>query len=240
MKKSAVLAVLVALVALAIPMSSFASTPEADAMVYVGHGIPGQDLGLDPALPVDVLVNDSICLLQGFTFGQFAGPVALAAATYNIKIKLADPVNPCTGATAIEANVPFAAGENSTVIAHLTADGQPTAAKYVNDLSALAPQTVRLVVRHAAAAPSVDLRAARLNPPKAVVRVFDLANPDPVQADVPSGKYAATIRAHANKQIVAGPLGLMLPEGKVTIYYAVGSVSTGSFTLLSQWLNPMP
>lgn len=238
MKKSVVLAVLVALVALAIPMSSFASTPEADAMVYVGHGIPGQDLGLDPALPVDVLVNDAICLLQGFTFGQFAGPVALAAGTYNIKIKLADPVNPCTGATAIEANVPFAAGESSTVIAHLTADGQPTADKYVNDLSAVAPETARLVVRHAAAAPSVDVRAVRLTPPKALVKVFDLTNPNAVQAEVPSGKYAVTIRAHANRQIVAGPLGVRLPAGMVTIYYAVGTPSTGSFTLLSQQLMP--
>ena len=38
------------------------------ATVYVLHGIPGEDLGLDPELPVDVSVNGA-CALPGFTFG---------------------------------------------------------------------------------------------------------------------------------------------------------------------------
>ena len=49
-------------------------TPAADAdghesMVYVVHGIPGQDLGLEPALPVDVSVNGA-CALESFAFAR--------------------------------------------------------------------------------------------------------------------------------------------------------------------------
>ena len=64
-----------------------------DAEVLVIHGIRGEDLGLDPALPVDVAVNGG-CFLAGFTFGEVAGPVALAPGDYVIEISLADPDDP--------------------------------------------------------------------------------------------------------------------------------------------------
>jgi hypothetical protein len=83
------------------------------ASVRVAHGIPGQDLGLDQALPVDVLVNDSICLLEGFTFGEFAGPVELDPGTYNIKISVADPASPCSDAPVVNADVMFEEGEDA-------------------------------------------------------------------------------------------------------------------------------
>ena len=83
---------------------SFATAAADDpAMVYVGHGIPGQALGLDDnELPVDVLVNDT-CLLKGFEFGDFAGPEELAAGTYDIEIREADIEHPCEGTLVIEA-----------------------------------------------------------------------------------------------------------------------------------------
>jgi hypothetical protein len=114
----------------ALAMISTAGADAHAANVRVAHGIPGQDLGADPALPVDVLVNDSICLLEGFTFGEFAGPVELDPGTYNIKISLASPSDACSNPPVIEADVPFDAGEDATVIAHLSEAGDPTASKF--------------------------------------------------------------------------------------------------------------
>jgi hypothetical protein len=127
MKKLAIGAMAAVIGALA--MISTAGADAHAANVRVAHGIPGQDLGADPALPVDVLVNDSICLLEGFTFGEFAGPVELAPGTYNIKISLAS-TPACSNPPVIEADVPFDAGEDATVIAHLSEAGDPTASKF--------------------------------------------------------------------------------------------------------------
>src|SRR6478609_5463592 len=63
------------------------------------------------------------------------------------------------------------AGANITVVAHLSASGKPALTPYVNDTSPIAAGQTRLTVRHAAAAPAVDVRAGG-------TPVFtDLANP---------------------------------------------------------------
>jgi len=101
-----------------------------NALVYVIHGIAGQDLDLSPDLPVDVAVDDG-CILEGFAYGQVAGPLELPTGTYDIDISLADNDNPCSNLPVIEAEVPFDAGEIAIVIAHLAEDGTPTASKFV-------------------------------------------------------------------------------------------------------------
>jgi hypothetical protein len=238
-QKLTFLAVVLSLMVLLVPMP--ASAAAADAKVYVGHGIPGQDLGLDPALPVDVLVNDGLCLLQGFTFGSFAGPVALAPDTYNLKIKLADPVNPCTGPTAIEANVPFAAGETATVMAHLTDAGAPTASKFVNDMFRLGSFMSRLTVRHTAAAPVVDISANRIPNPQVSLFIEDLANGQQATAMTLRGRYNVALYPANDPNPVFGPFEFFLKPQTYHIVYAVGSLSTGSFTLLTQeFFRPRP
>ncbi|MGB1682501.1 MAG: DUF4397 domain-containing protein, partial [Acidimicrobiales bacterium] len=51
------------------------------------------------------------------------------------------------------------ASGNYTVVAHLDADGNPTASVFENDTSTIAAGAGRLVVRHTAAAPEVDILA---------------------------------------------------------------------------------
>ena len=241
MRRMTLLAVLLSIVALVVPIPASADTAAADAKVYVGHGIPGQDLGLDPALPVDVLVNDSICLLQNFTFGQFAGPVSLAAGTYNIKVKLADAMNPCTGPTAIEADVPFVSGETATVFAHLDVAGAPTASKFVNDMSRLGGFMSRLSVRHTAAAPVVDVSADRIPNPQVSLFIEDLANGQQATAMSLRGRYSVAIYPANDPNPVVGPFPFYLAPQTYHIVYAVGSLSTGSFQLLTQEFNrPRP
>lgn len=227
---------------LALAISSIAMVSAADpAKVYVGHGIPGKALGLtDNALPVDVLVNDAICLLQGFEFGEFVGPVELAAGTYNIKIILpdADPTTECKGTTVIEADVPFAAGETSTVIAHLTVAGTLTASKFVNDVSASMPGYTRLTVRHVAQAPAVDVKLYRgWERGRMVGMIEDLENPEQAgPLNIRPGGYEAVILA-ANTDVVVLGLPVELEPHKSYIVYAVGGLEPSTFTVLAQVLD---
>jgi hypothetical protein len=90
----------------ALTVPALAATPN---NVTVVHGIPGGDLGLDPALPVDVCLIDpatsgETTVLAGVPFGASAG-VALTPGFYSLNIRLADATSPCTGAVAESAEV---------------------------------------------------------------------------------------------------------------------------------------
>jgi hypothetical protein len=208
------------------------------AMVYVGHGIPGEALGLPNELPVDVLVNDEICLLEGFEFGEFAGPVELDAGTYNIKISLAsDPA--CSGDPVIEADVTFEAGKNYTVFAHLTADGAPTASVFENDVSSAVAGYTRLTVRHTAAeAPAVDIKLFRgWGRGRMVGLIEDLMNPEQAgPLNIRPGAYEAVILA-ANTDFEVLGVPVELNPHKSYIVYAVGSLDPATFTVLVQVID---
>jgi hypothetical protein len=219
---------------------AMASADEEPAMVYVGHGIPGMALGLeDNELPVDVLVDDDICLLEGFEFGEFAGPVELPADTYNIKISLADEEDPCSGDPVIEADVPFEAGVNYTVFAHLTEDGDLTASLFENDVDNAVAGYTRLTVRHTAAAPAVDIQLYRgWERGRNVGLIEDLENPNEAgPLDIRPGGYEAVILAAGTDDEVFG-LPVELEPHKSYIVYAVGGLGSEeipfTFTVLAQ------
>lgn len=228
MKKLVVGAVAIIVGALALLSTASASD---SASVRVAHGIPGQDLGADPALPVDVLVNDSICLLEGFTFGEFAGPVDLAPDTYNIKISLASSPA-CSGTPVIERDVPFNAGEDATVIAHLSQAGDPTASKFTNDLSRTGFVKSRLIVHHTAAAPTVDVEVRRPSFFGRTLNIDDFSHGDQASAEAWPGRWKVSISPAGASDPVFGPVPLNVRPFRTYLIYAVGSVDTGSFTLL--------
>lgn len=221
------------------PAGATSTTSAKEARVYVIHGIAGQDLGADPKLPVDVLVNDSICLLKGFTFGEIKGPVKLAEGTYNFKISLANAEKPCSNAPVIEADVPFAANENATVIAHLTEAGAPTASKYVNDVSRILPMMSRLTVRHTAEAPAVDLGVeVKLGDLPFTTKVAGLSNPNQAgPVNIPAMRYSVNLYPAGSDTAVFGPVVLKLAPRTAYFVYAVGSLPKGSFTLITQTIK---
>jgi hypothetical protein len=213
-------------------ISPTAVAQPAEATVYIGHGIPGKDLGLDPALPVDVSV-DGVCLLEGFEFGEIVGPVTLPEGTYAVSISLADPDNPCANDPVIEADVPILAGENVTILAHLTADGVPTASKFVNDVSRPDERKGRLIVHHTAAAPAVDVKLWKPWHWYPSVEVKDFENGDQAAADVWRGFYYVTV-APAGSWHPVFWTKLYIDSQKIYLAYAVGSVANGTFTILTK------
>lgn len=237
-KKAVSVATILMVLALVVPgvaaagPRDFESVENGDAMVYVIHGIPGDDLGLDPALPVDVLVNDAICLLQGFEFGDITPPQSLPPAVYNIKIGLANMADPCSEPAVIEADVEFFADESATVIAHLAEDGTPTATKFVNDVSPTARGKARVAVRHTAAAPAVDVDVRRPLKPTPFLVIEDLTNPNEAQTEIRPGEWDVTIYPANDPTPVFGPVTVEFTPFTGFFVYAVGTPSTGTFTLI--------
>ncbi len=226
------LALLVLAVMLVVPLSGFDSAPT-DASIYVVHGIPGEDLGLDPALPVDVSV-DGACALPGFTFGEIVGPLAMPAGSYEVAISLVAD-EPCTGAVVIgPVTLDFAAGENYSVVAHLTEEGGITASLFTNDLSALSGRQARVIAHHLAAAPAVDVRLRQVKKQGHAekIKVEDFVNGQQVAAELRAGRWKLSIAPAGAADPVFGPVKLKLKPFTAYLVYAVGSLENGTFTLL--------
>jgi hypothetical protein len=192
----------------------------APARIHLIHGIPDT--------PVDVEANGEN-VIEGFAFGDTQDLSSFAGQTLTgVKVKAAG-----TDDVAIDAgDLQLPAEGNVTAIAHLDADGQPTLTVFTNDTSAVAAGQGRLVVRHTAAAPAVDVRA------NGEVAFADLSNPNEATADLPAGTISAdVVPTGATDPVVIGPADLPITEGSSLIVYAVGSLDGGNLQTLTEQID---
>jgi hypothetical protein len=163
-------------------------------------------------------------------------PLSLPQGNYNIVIVPAggDPATPAISGSAF-----LPAGANVSIVAHLTAAGAPTLSVYVNNLSRLRFFQSRLVVRHTAQAPTVDVGLYRniFKYSYPVGKLMNLSNPNENSIDVFAGNYSARLFPAGSNTAVFGPAPLNLRLQTVTIVYAVGSLSGGTFRLLTQTIR---
>ncbi len=209
------LAVMVALAT----MTATAVASVSASLVTVVHGIPGAT--------VDVYVNDSL-FLEDFEPESVAGPVVLPAGSYDIAIYAAN-ADPDSDAPVIDApGVSVPAGVDAAVVAHLDADGAPTASVFVNDVSEVEAAEARLTIRHTAEAPEVDVYADGA----IELTAGAFVNGEESVVDVAAGTYAATVTAPGDPATVLAPLGdVTLAEGVNTIVYAIGTYPS-TFTVV--------
>ena len=126
-------------------------------------------------------------------------------------------------------------GLNATVVAHLSAAGDPVLTAFENDVSTLAEGFARLVVRHNAAAGPVDYWQAAAPLSK------DWLTPTRSNSTSPRAHYSLTVNQAASADVLAGPLDLTLEPGTSYLVHAVGDPATDSFMLVIQTiegLNP--
>ena len=208
--------------------------PEGGASVKVIHGIPGEDLGLAAKLPVDVFVSGLGCALPDFRFGDVTPSIPVPAGTYDIQVTLVDEAaGPCEGPLAIDApGVAFDEGENATVIAHLAADGAPTATKFTNDLSQAKSRRGRLALHHTAAAPAVDIGVKQrffwfywL-----VAQLEGVVNGDSGSLSLRRGGYVVIVAPAGGHPIFRARAHVA--SGEATLVYAVGSLANETFQLI--------
>ena len=208
----------------ALPLAAPASASAAGSgTVTVIHGVPG--------LTVDVYVNGK-ATLTGFTPDTVTPPIALPAGTYTIDIRKAGA--PPSAPPAITGTATLAAGANASLVAHLSASGQPELTAYPNTTSGLAAGKARVIVRHDAAAPAVDVRA------NGQPVITNLTNPNQKSLDVAAGTVSADVVLAGQTTPVIGPATLTLPAGTTTAVYAVGSAQQGNLHLLTQTVTDAP
>ena len=230
------LAALIAIVALA--AAALAPAAQADgrwsknrnASLTLVHGIPGDSLGATRDLPVQVRVYrlfDGTKVFDGVTFPTVAGPLSVKPGIYRIQVRV-------TGTPLVLTRWTYLSpGENVSAVAYLTDSGRlgnpagkpaPQLGIFTNDVSSPGAGKARVIVRHLADAPAVDVLAG------GGTLINALANPGSAAAVVPAGTYPIQVVADADNSISAfGPADLTFAAGTTTVVYAVGSFFDGSF-----------
>lgn len=212
----------VAVLGMAVAGATSAGAATADgATLSVMHGVPDTT--------VDVWVDDERTI-DDFEPGDMAGPLDLAAGTYTVAITAADAQDasaPVIGPI----DLSLEAGGSYTAVAHLDADGQPTATLFTNDTSATPAGQGRLTVRHVAAAPAVDVLAG------GQPVIPGLTNPDEQVLELPAGTVSAALAAAGTTEPVLGPTDVQVADGVNTIVYAWGSLEAGNLALATQTIE---
>jgi len=215
--KFRILVVLAILAAVLIPGAAGAQDA---ARVHLIHGIPDTD--------VDLAAGGAV-VIPGFSYGDtqdlsgFAGTTleglqVLLAGTDTVAIDVGDFDVPASG--------------NFTAIAHLDAAGTPTVSVFENDTSTIDAGSGRLVVRHTAAAPEVDILAG------GAVAFANVPNGAEGSADLPAGTVSASVvPAGATEPVVIGPADLPIAEGASLTVYAVGSLDAGNLAVLTEVID---
>ena len=207
-----------AAVGVAMPAQAISATT---ADLYVLHAVPD--------LPVDVYVNGALTL-NDFQPGDLAGPLDLPAGVYTVAITAADAVDDSAPAIG-PIDLTLAAGTSYTAVAHLAADGKPTATLFTNDLTTIPAGQGKLTVRHTAAAPAVDVLA------NGAAAFTNLTNPNEVKANLPVGTISAAVALAGTTAPVIGPADVAIAEGVNTIVYAWGSADAGNLKLAIQTIG---
>jgi hypothetical protein len=204
---------------LPLALAAPASAQAAGAEVRVLHGIPGT--------PVDVYVNGERAL-DDFAPGTTTDDLALPAGSYEVAVFPADAADG-TGTPVIgPIDLAVPASGNVSAIAHLIADGTPTITPFVNDTAAAAAGSGRVVVRHTAAAPAVDVLVG------GSPALTNLSNPNEDSAELPAGTISASVAATGTTEPVIGPADVPVVAGQATIVYAIGSLEDSTLDVLVQ------
>ena len=193
---------------------------QSGARIHLIHGIPDT--------PVDVVAGGEV-VFSDFQFQGTQDLSALAGQTLTgLQVRLAG-----TDTVAIDAgDVTLPASGNVSIIANLDASGNPALNVFTNDTSAIPAGQGRLVVRHTAAAPAVDIRA------NGTVAFANVTNPNEGQADLPVGTISAdVVPTGATEPVVIGPADLPITEGSTLVVYAVGSLDAGTLTTITETIG---
>jgi uncharacterized protein DUF4397 len=203
-------------IALATTMALLGAAPAqatggSTATLNVVHGIPG--------LTVDVCVNGAKAITD-FEPGDVVTGVQLPEGEYRVKVTPAG--EPCRAAV-LSAVADLDGGRNYTVVANLDDHGTPNLALWRNNTRKTDAGEARLVVRHMADAPAVNVWAN--GSPLNRGRQFDWGSMR--VWEVPAGDYHVFVSLARKSDPVIGPVDLSLEAGFSYQVYAWGNGTAG-------------
>lgn len=203
-----------ALLLIAMPTAAWAQAES--STVTIVHGLP--------EFTADIYVDGEL-LLSGFQPEEATDPMELPAGSYNVQIR--DAGAPKSSEPALEADLDVPGGKNLSVIAHLDGAGEPTVSVFDNDLSRVAAGRARLLLRHQAEAPAVELMVDGAS------LLTGVASGDEGVSVVPAASHEIVV-ADANGESLVSPTSVDLQDGSAYYLYLIGSSTEANLALMVQ------
>jgi hypothetical protein len=233
MKKTIRTTLVLALLCAAMSTAMLASD---NAYLYLVQGIPGRDYSstTDPQFPIDVLLNDEVCYEHGLAFGIVtAGPLTLAAGTYDVKVSVANSTAPCTNSPLVDSTITLVSGKNYSAVFELSNTGTPTLTTYANSLSNETANYGRILFAHAADASALTVTLQNTTTQKTYTYSV---NPGALlNESLPDGNY--TIVVTEGTTTVIPSTALDLSSQSVTLLFAVGEASNNTVNLVTKTIK---
>ncbi len=197
-----------------------ASAQGATGTVTVVHGLRG--------LLADVYLDGKIAL-DGFAPERATDPIQIPVGDHLVEVREADA--PPDSEPAVSGELKVQAFDNLSAVAHLSEDGTPTLTVFRNDLAKLGPGTTRVVVRHTAEAPPVDVMVGGA----ALSTALD--NPREAGQILPAATQQVLVNSAEDRSALVPPADVTFAAGTAQFLYLIGSAPDGSVTWLTQTLE---
>jgi Domain of unknown function (DUF4397) len=208
-------ATLLALLLLASPAGARSAET---ATVTLIHGFRG--------LLADVYL-DGDRILQGFAPERSTDPTELPAGEHTVEVREADAAP--ESEPVVEGTVDLPAGANLSAIVHPEADGQPTISVFENAFEAPGEGEARVVVRHAAVAPALDVKVGD-------VAVTSGLEPGDEEGAIIDPRNTEVVATDPSSENLLTPERINVAEGTTVALYLIGS-SDDELGWLSQRLD---
>ena len=216
------LAAAVMAVALAFPVAILVMPVPAHAAdtgtVTLVHGVRG--------LVADIYLDGAVAL-QVFQPERTAGPLTVPAGAHAVEVRPAG--SPPTSAPLLSATLNVPANSKQSAVVHLSATGQPALTVYPDDLSTVPAGQARVVLRHAAAAPAIEVQIDRQ------VVAASLTTSAPVAQQVAAGTHAVAVASGGRNLIPSNDVNFN--AGTANFMYLVGSATDNSLVWLAQTVD---
>jgi len=209
-------AALAAAFALSTSAGAIAQSDDTGTSITILHGIPG--------ITVDLFVDDEL-VIAGFDAGDTQDLTPLAGQTLNnIEARQAGGTEVVIGPIAT-----FVVPEegNASVVVHLDAEGSPTLTPFVNSTPPTEQGRGRLVVRHAAAAPPIEVN---IDDEEVLA---DIGNGQEGSLVLPAGEVSGAWITADGERIAQLP-ALRLEANTDLIVYVGGSLEADDFEFYLQ------
>jgi hypothetical protein len=214
----------------ALVASSFAAD---NAYLYIVHGIPGRDVAenLNPAFPVDVLINGDTCIPRNLGFEDIAGPYSFSPGTYEVLVSESNTLAPCTNPPIIDSKVTLTAGASVSAVIALSS-GSPALLQFTDNLSIVAPRDARFVLSNAA---DSELLATFTQEGVTSPKTFTVTAKPGAEGTVtvPAGTYLVEVTLDGTTTVVAAET-FGVGSQSATFFYAVGQSANKSLRLIKR------
>jgi hypothetical protein len=168
---------------------------------------------------------DGKLLLQTFRPERSTSLLSVPAGIHQVDVRLA--AKPATSPPALSAKIKVTGGQNESAVVHLGADGKPELTVYPDQSGAIPIGQARVIVRHDAAAPPIDVHVDANRVATA------LANPAQAATQVTAGTYRVSVTKTGTPQELAPAQAVPFAPGSSTDMYLIGNESKSTLAWIA-------